>query len=603
MTKRMWATLLVLAMLMALVPSGMGMAASSRTTRCNLMLRTKADASSKALATIPGGTEIEVLGTSGGWTKTSYKGHTGYVSSNYLMDLTRSGYFPLKEGDESPYVKELQLRLIDMGYMTGSANGKYEASTTAAVKAFQKENGIGQDGIAGGETQRIMYGETAKYSSGESSTGTSTGSGSTDSGTSVTATATTLKLGDRSNDVKNLQTRLIELGYMSGSADGIFGAATQSAVVAFQKNSKLTADGKAGKVTQNLLYSSSALKASGGTAGSTATESANGTNSANTSYKTLKKGMTSDDVKTLQKRLKELGYLSASATGYYGSQTFAAVKSFQQTNGLNADGIAGAATQTALFASGAQKAGSSSQTDTGSTTKYTTLKEGMKSSAVTTLQKKLKELGYLSANATGYFGSATKAAVVAFQKTNGLSADGIAGSATLTKLYDGSAASSGSGSGTSTAGKITGPSASSVKLLHWFNSIKPSLKSGSTLQIFDPATSYTWNLRAMSLGRHCDSEPLTAEDTATMNKAFGNSTTWTPKVVYVKLPSGTWTMATMHNTPHLSGSISNNNFDGHLCVHFLRDMAEVSKNDPNYGVQNQKALREGWKKLTGQTVD
>ena len=69
-----------------------------------------------------------------------------------------------------------------------------------------------------------------------------------------------------------------------------------------------------------------------------------------------------------------------------------------------------------------------------------------------------------------------------------------------------------------------------------------------------------------------------------MYKAFGNTNTWTPKPVYVKLPSGTWTLASMHNVPHLSGSIKDNGFDGHLCVHFLRDMDECKQNDPNYGV-------------------
>ena len=87
-----------------------------------------------------------------------------------------------------------------------------------------------------------------------------------------------------------------------------------------------------------------------------------------------------------------------------------------------------------------------------------------------------------------------------------------------------------------------------------------------------------------------------------MNKAFG-TTTWTPKAVYVRLPDGTWTLATTHNTPHDSQSIKDNNFDGHLCVHFLRDMAECEANDPNYGVTHQKAIRSAWKSMTGQTVE
>ena len=106
----------------------------------------------------------------------------------------------------------------------------------------------------------------------------------------------------------------------------------------------------------------------------------------------------------------------------------------------------------------------------------------------------------------------------------------------------------------------------------------------------------------MSSGRHADCEPLTLRDSLIMFRAFGKPS-WTIHVVYVKLPDGRWTMATMHNRPHLTGSISGNGFDGHLCVHFLRDMAEAQQNDPNYGVNNQNTLRDAWKALTGQTVN
>lgn len=37
-------------------------------------------------------------------------------------------------------------------------------------------------------------------------------------------------------------------------------------------------------------------------------------------------------------------------------------------------------------------------------------------------------------------------------------------------------------------------------------------------------------------------------------------------------------------------------------MHFLRDMEEAQKNDPSYGVNNQKVLREAWYKLTGETI-
>lgn len=60
------------------------------------------------------------------------------------------------------------------------------------------------------------------------------------------------KLGSRGNEVRQIQTKLKQLGYYTGSIDGIYGNNTQKAVIAFQKNCGLTADGIAGPKT--LLY-------------------------------------------------------------------------------------------------------------------------------------------------------------------------------------------------------------------------------------------------------------------------------------------------------------------------------------------------------------
>ena len=66
---------------------------------------------------------------------------------------------------------------------------------------------------------------------------------------------------------------------------------------------------------------------------------------------------------------------------------------------------------------------------------YSTLKYGSKGEAVIRLQQRLKELGYLSDEADGQFGTGTKGAVKSFQRLNGLDEDGIAGPKTLEKLY------------------------------------------------------------------------------------------------------------------------------------------------------------------------
>ena len=60
------------------------------------------------------------------------------------------------------------------------------------------------------------------------------------------------KYGSRGTEVRQIQTKLKQLGYYKGSVDGIYGTQTKNAVIAFQKNCGITADGIAGPKT--LLY-------------------------------------------------------------------------------------------------------------------------------------------------------------------------------------------------------------------------------------------------------------------------------------------------------------------------------------------------------------
>lgn len=65
------------------------------------------------------------------------------------------------------------------------------------------------------------------------------------------------KLGSRGDEVRQIQKKLKELGYYTGSVDGIYGSGTQKAVKAFQKNCGITADGIAGPKTLKYLGLSS----------------------------------------------------------------------------------------------------------------------------------------------------------------------------------------------------------------------------------------------------------------------------------------------------------------------------------------------------------
>ncbi|MBQ7183373.1 MAG: peptidoglycan-binding protein [Clostridia bacterium] len=318
--------------------------------------------------------------------------------------------------------------------------------------------------------------------------------------------------------------------------------------------------------------------------------------------RTLREGLSGQDVTALQTRLKALNYMTY-VSGTYDTSTTAAVKQFQSLHGLTSDGVAGTRTLAALFSSGAVPYSS----NTGS---YTTLhiyygtQNTSQKSAVQRMQERLQALGYEN-KTTGTFEETTYMAVVNFQLRNGLTVDGVASPAMQALLFSGNA--KGMSAQPSLvledgAGVTALPDTANVKLLHWFNEVKPHLAGGSTLTVVDPATRIQFRLRVDSCGRHADCEPMTLRDTLLMFRALGRPS-WDVHPVMVLLPDGRWTLATMHDRPHLTGTITANGFDGHLCVHFLRDMSECRQNDPDYGVTNQKTLRSYWQSLTGQQVD
>ncbi|MDI9520720.1 MAG: peptidoglycan-binding protein [Bacillota bacterium] len=309
----------------------------------------------------------------------------------------------------------------------------------------------------------------------------------------------------------------------------------------------------------------------------------------------LKSGMKGADVKELQTRLAGLKY-KLTINSVYDEKTREAVTSFQKQNYLKADGIFGSASAALLLSGSARSA-------TEPKLSYTTLRIDNKGDKVTQMQKALKALKYpLSVN--GSYDVPTHQSVVAFQQRNGLAITGVADPMTQSAIFSAKAkdySTPAKGIGAS-EGKGGGPSKGQVKLLHWFNDVKKSASAGQTATVYHPGSDSSFKVRFYSMGHHADSEPSTWKDTQIMNRAFGTPS-WNINTVYVKLPDGRWTLASMHNRPHLTGAVSANGFGGHLCIHFLRDTDEVNRNDPRYGANNQRAIRKAWLALTGETVD
>ncbi len=516
---------------------------------------------------------------------------TTTTSSSYFS----GNYDKLEYGSKGTRVTKLQEALNQLGFSAGKADGRYGTGTQQAVTAFQRAQGLSVDGKAGKQTlqriEKVLAGEVTNVTPAPATpTPTPNPYG--------TVPSRTLRKGYQGDDVKSVQSRLKTLKYYSGSVDGKYGTGTMAAVSAFQAANGLHADGLAGTAIYKILYSDAAVPYS--------ETVVTPTPASTVPSRTLRSGDSGDDVKNVQTRLKALGYYTGTVDGKYGSGTVAAIVTFQTQNGLKADGAAGSGTYSVLFSDSAKeytKTETAAPTATPAATPSRTLRSGDTGDDVKSLQTQLKSLGYYTGTVDGKYGSGTVSAVVAFQKNNNLTMDGVAGSGTYKVLYSSSAKNASDTSSSGSSATATAPDKSKIKLMHWYNEVKPILKGKSSIYVYDPETKIGFTLHLYSLGRHADVEPMTADDTAKMMEAFGGVATWTPKFVYVLLPDGQWTVATMHNVAHGGQSIKDNNFDGQNCVHFLRDMDECAAADPKYGVTNQQVLRAGWKALTGETVN
>ena len=518
------------------------LADTATVTARKLILREKASSTSDALQTLPKGTKLEVLGKSGSWYKVTYGKYTGYVYKTYVSvtktassSSSSSSATRLEKGSTGSDVKELQTKLKKLGYYDAYVDGDYGDTTVAAVKAFQKKYNLTADGIAGKETLKKLDSvyENANSDKDDDS----------------------LRMGDSGSAVKDLQTKLKKLGYYDGTVDSTFGSGTYAAVKAFQKKYNLTADGVAGSETLKKL------------------DSAYKNADSDKDDDSLRKGATGSAVKNLQTKLKKLGFYNASIDGDYGDTTVAAVKAFQKKYNLTADGVAGSETLKKLDTA-YKSAGSNTSTDDDS------LRKGATGTAVKTLQTNLKKLGFYTAYVDGSFGATTESAVKAFQKKYGLTADGVAGSATLKKIESAVASAS--------SGKIT------TERLDWFNGGKNVIPNGAVFQIKDVSTGLIFSARRQSGGNHMDAEPLTAEDTAILKKINGGTFSWRRRAVLVKY-NGHVYAASIYSEPHGTNTILDNNFDGQFCLHFYGSKTHgTDRVDADHQKCVEQAMKATW---------
>lgn len=333
-----------------------------------------------------------------------------YLEALVAQARQKESQMVAQPGDEGEAVLQVQNRLVELGYASGEASGRFGNATAESVSAFQAANGLPVTGAVNVATYDALFAESAiAYRA-----------------ASTAASADTslyLAKGDEGHNVEILQGYLREYGYYALEEDGVFDDGVEAAVLQFQRQNALEETGRVDATMRDMLSS-----------GDVAYESAY---AAQLSTVPVRFGDSGAAVRLLQTRLKALGYLSGSVDGEFGTNTQTAVSLFQKAHGLEVTGAADAYTRACMNAEDAipylqaRFAG-----DLVAPIQY-----GDSGEEIAQLQRVLAELGYYADAIDGIFGANMLAAVKAFQLCNGLDMTGTVDEATRAQILSSDAVS------------------------------------------------------------------------------------------------------------------------------------------------------------------
>ena len=296
-----------------------------------------------------------------------------------LLALLLCGHAFAEEADAAPYLdgqydalRQAQLRLIDKGFLKGKADGAYGPQTEAALREYQTQSGLEATGHLDQATLDALTYVDPK-----------------------TATA------------KDVQQRLIDLGYLDGIADGIIGPRSTDAMKLFQRLNGLSVNGKADSATLELIFSESAIALPA----------------------SLRSGSSGEEVERLQRRLIQYGFYDGALDATYAGQTVQAVRAFQQhlieqgyTDGITADGVATPLTQFCLYSD-----------------QYSTylrdVTPGVADSEAQRIERRLNQLGYMDLPADDVLDDYAIEAMKLFQEQCIMQKDGLADRETIDALF------------------------------------------------------------------------------------------------------------------------------------------------------------------------
>jgi N-acetylmuramoyl-L-alanine amidase len=136
-------------------------------------------------------------------------------------------------GDRAAAVAQIRGMLVDQHLLAPGPDDVFDTDVERAVQAFQQARGLSVDGIVGPETWRSLLDSSRKL------------------GSRLLVWSVSHPLSG--DDVRELQSRLMELGFDVGRADGTFTERTERALATFQREMGLTSDGQCGPQTLREL--------------------------------------------------------------------------------------------------------------------------------------------------------------------------------------------------------------------------------------------------------------------------------------------------------------------------------------------------------------
>lgn len=258
-----------------------------------------------------------------------------------------------KDGANDWAVYSLQLKLIELDYLSGSPDGVYGSGTGKAVSAFQEDHGLEVTGVADIATQELLFSLEAE------------------AGETSEEPDEVIEEGQAGNDVYILQNSLYIWGFLVDEPDGKFGSGTKQALAAFQKYSlddmRAYTDAKhAGSTPTPAPAVTPAAQNADGSYEMAVVEDeqlpaipTDGTltddwmdyilNGFDPVRAEDPQNTGKDDVLRMQTRLMALEYVAAGNDGYFGDHTRVALQYFQRRNGLEETGEMDAATLQKLY--------------------------------------------------------------------------------------------------------------------------------------------------------------------------------------------------------------------------------------------------------------